>query len=288
MPDEVLVEQVRDGVGAQVVVVGPCSDLCDRLAAGPVRLEAGFGESLRRLRRIGVPEDLGLIAVAGLADVPAFADVGAGASPGLFEGVQDLVLGDGLVDPALKDPLGSTARDADGLVRREQRDLAPLEVSLDRESLVGPARHSRNALADDDVEPAVRSRGFLQKVGDATVTGDGDVEAVVVVAAATPVQFHAPGFDVVEVRDDDPGFGQGRLAVAQLAQDRLAGVLLVLCGGSPQEGDANLVAQQSQRHPQRRDRMVGQSRWPRDPGVKATLAETGQPGGGRVDDHTLG
>ncbi|MGW3993267.1 hypothetical protein ACWEF6_07235 [Amycolatopsis sp. NPDC004772] len=151
----------------------------------------------------------------------------------MFEGVQDLVLGDGLVDPALQDPLGSAARDADGLVRGEQRDLAPLEVSLDRESLIGPTRDSRDALADDDVEPAVRSRSLGQQVGDAAVAGDRDVEAVVVVAAASPVQLHSPGLDVVEVRDDDPGFGQGGLGVAQLAQDRLAGVLLLLCGGSP-------------------------------------------------------
>ncbi|MDQ7805596.1 hypothetical protein Q5425_17770 [Amycolatopsis sp. A133] len=202
-----------------MVVVGPGSDLRDRLTARAIRLEAGFGESLCRFRRIGMPEDLGLVAVTGLADVPALADVSAGTSPGLFEGVQDLVLGDGLVDPALQDPLGSAARDADGLVRGEQRDLAPLEVSFNRESLEGAAGDTRDVLANDDVEPAVRSRSFPQEVCDASVAGDGDVEAVVVVPTATPVQFHPSGFDVVEVRDDDPGFGQGCLAVPQLAQD---------------------------------------------------------------------
>ncbi|WP_242547639.1 hypothetical protein [Amycolatopsis sp. MtRt-6] len=234
-----------------------------------------------------MPERLGLVAVAGLADVPALADVGAGASPGLFEGVQDLVLGDGLIDPALQDPLGPAARDTDGLVRREQRDLAPLQVSFDRESLIGPARDSRDALADDDVEPAVRSRSLGQQVGDAAVAGDGDVEAFVVVSAATPVQFHPPGLDVVEVRDDDPGFGQSGLGVAQLTQDRLAWILLLLCGGSPQEGDADLVSEQGQRHAQGRDRVVGQSRWTRDTGPEG-LTKTGPPWSRRVDDHTLG
>jgi hypothetical protein len=124
----------------------------------------------------------------------------------------------------------------------------PFEVSFDRESLVGAARDSRDALADDDVEPSVRSRCLVQEVRDPAVAGDRDVEAVVVVTAAAAVELHPAGLDVVEVRDDDPGFGQGRLAVPQLAKDRLPRVLLLLCGGSPQERDADLVAEESQWH----------------------------------------
>ncbi|WP_225440032.1 hypothetical protein [Amycolatopsis eburnea] len=256
---EIEVEQVRDGISAQVVVIGPGSDLRHGLAANAVRLQACLRQPFRGLGRVRVPERLGLVAVAGLADVPALAHVGAEPAPRLFEGVQDLVLGNGLVDPALQDPLGPAPRDTDGLVRREQRDLAPFEVSFDRESLVGAASDARDALADDDVEPPVGSRRLVEEVRDAAIAGDGDVEAVVVLAPAAAVEFHPAGLDVVEVRDDDPGFGQGRLAVPQLAQDRLPGILLLLCGGSAQERDTDFVAQERKGHAQGRDGVVGQS-----------------------------
>ncbi|WP_285480062.1 hypothetical protein [Amycolatopsis sp. NBRC 101858] len=138
----------------------------------------------------------------------------AKTTPGLLEGVKDLVLGNRLIDASLEDPLGSAARDRDGLVGREQRDLTAFEVSLDREPLVGSAGDARDALADDDVEPTVRSRCLLQEVRDPAVASDRDVEAVVVLTAATPFELHTTGLDVVEVRDDDPGFGQGGLAAS--------------------------------------------------------------------------
>jgi hypothetical protein len=71
--------------------------------------KSAIRDSLRGFPRVRVPERLGLVAIAGLADVPAFAHVGAQTAPRLFEGVQDLVLGDRLVDPALEDPLGPAA-----------------------------------------------------------------------------------------------------------------------------------------------------------------------------------
>ncbi|WP_284745918.1 hypothetical protein [Amycolatopsis sp. RTGN1] len=213
--------------------------------------------------------------------------MGAEATPGLLEGVQDFVLGDRLVDPALEDPLGSAARDADGLVRREQRDLAPLKVSFDRESFVSPARDPRDVLADDDVESPVRSRRLVEKVRDTAVASDRDVEAVVVVTAATAVEIHPARFDVVEVRDEDPGFGQGGLGVAQLAQDRLPWVLLFLCGRPTQEGNADLVAQQGKGHAEGRDSVVGESRRPRDTGAAVSLAEAAQAGSQRVDVHSI-
>lgn len=63
--------------------------------------------------------------------------MGAQPTPGLFEGVEDLVLGDGLIDAALEDALSAAAGEGDRFVRREQRDVRPLQFPLDRQPLEG-------------------------------------------------------------------------------------------------------------------------------------------------------
>nr|WP_221467055.1 hypothetical protein [Saccharopolyspora phatthalungensis] len=187
--------------------------------------------------------------------------MGAQPAPGLFEGVDHLVLGDGLVDPPLQDPLGATAGERDRLVRCEQRHIRLLQLALDRESFIGAPGDPGDAFADHYIESTSRVGRLVEQVGDPTVSGDGDVEPLVVLSVAALVEFHSPGLDIVEMRDDDPRFRDRSLAVAQLSQQRLARVLLILSGRAAEEGHPHLVAQQRRRgHSLRRHRVVRQAR----------------------------
>ncbi|ANN15812.1 hypothetical protein SD37_09215 [Amycolatopsis orientalis] len=174
--------------------------------------------------------------------------MGAQPTPGLFEGVEDLVLGDGLIDAALEDALSAAAGERDRFVRREQRDVRPLEFPLDRQALEGSACHAADAFADHYVERSCAARRLVEQVRDSACAWDGDVEAVVVRPLPPVPEFHAAGLDVVEVRDDDPRVRDRRLAVGQLPKHRLARVLQVFCGRSPQERDAYFVAEQGGGH----------------------------------------
>nr|WP_280329191.1 hypothetical protein [Nocardia wallacei] len=207
-----------------------------------------------------MPVGLGLVPVRGFTDVPALAHVGAQSTPGLFEGVEDFVFGNGLVDPALQDPLGAAAGQRDRFVRREQRHFDVLELAFDRQSLESPPGHAGHGFADHHIEAAAGVGRFVAEIGDAAVSGDRNVEAVVIRAVAAVVEVHAAGLDVVEVRHDHPRVRDRGLAVVQLPQHRLTRVLLILGGGAAQEGHPDLVAQDCGRHPQRRHRVVGQPR----------------------------
>jgi len=154
--------------------------------------------------------------------------VRAQAAPGLFECVKDFVLGHRLVDAPLQDPLGAAAGEGDRFVGGEQRNLGVLQFALDRESLEGAAGDAGDTFADHHVESAARMVGFVQQVGDPAVTGDRDSEPLVVVPATARRQLHPPGLDVVEVRHDHPRLGNHGLGVAELSQQRLPRVLLVL------------------------------------------------------------
>ncbi len=91
-------------------------------------------------------------------------------------------------------------------------------------------------------------RCLVEEVGDAAVARDRDIESLVAGPLAACGQLHAAGLDVVEVRDDDPGFGYRGFAVRQLSHHGLARVLLVLGGGTSEEGHADLVAQHCDGH----------------------------------------
>ncbi|WP_244180887.1 hypothetical protein [Amycolatopsis pretoriensis] len=243
----------------------PESHLRDRLASDGVGFEPGLGLALLGLDRARVRDDLRGVAVGRLTDVPAVADVGAEAAPRLFEGVEDLVLGDRLVDPALQHALRPAARERYRLVGREQRDVGVLEFSFDREPLEGSTSHPRDALANHHVEAAVVPRRLVEQVDDAAGAGDRDVEPLVALPLSAFVEFETAGLDVEEVGRDDPGRGQRVLAVRQLPDDGLARVLLVFGRGASEEGDADLVVQQGTRHPQRGHGVVGQARRRRCP-----------------------
>ncbi|MCT9084464.1 hypothetical protein N4G65_49260 [Streptomyces fulvoviolaceus] len=61
--------------------------------------------------------------------------MGAQPAPGGFQGVEHLVLGDGLIDTALQDLLRSPTVQLDGLVPGEERHAGPFEFPLDGEVL---------------------------------------------------------------------------------------------------------------------------------------------------------
>ncbi|MFD8493264.1 hypothetical protein [Amycolatopsis sp. NPDC059657] len=180
-------------------------------------------------------------------------------APRLLERVENLVLGDRLIDPSLQYSLRPASRKRDRFIRRKQRHLALFQRALDRQAFERSARDAGDALADHHVEPAPRTGCFVEQVGDSAVPGDRDVEALVVAAPPPCVKLHAPGLDIVEVGDDHPSLGYGRLTVPELPHEGLPRILLVLCGGTPQERDAHLVAQHCRGHAQRRNGVVGKT-----------------------------
>nr|WP_245573203.1 hypothetical protein [Amycolatopsis benzoatilytica] len=93
VPRQIGVEPIND-LRVSEALVPPERDLSDRLAAKAVRLKPGLRESFRRLRGVGMAIGFGTVAVAGLADVPTLANMGAQAAPGLFQRVEHFVLGD--------------------------------------------------------------------------------------------------------------------------------------------------------------------------------------------------
>ncbi|MFC9249769.1 hypothetical protein [Amycolatopsis thailandensis] len=141
-------------------------DLGDGLGPESVRFETRLGLALVGLRRVRVRKHFGLVAVWRFADVPAVSDVGAEPAPGLLQGVEDFVLGDGLVDAALEDALRAAAGQGDRLVRREERHVRAFEFALDGQSLERSARDAGDPLADDDVERPGMPWSFLEEVGD--------------------------------------------------------------------------------------------------------------------------
>ncbi|MDX8035842.1 hypothetical protein SK803_37070 [Lentzea sp. BCCO 10_0856] len=185
------IQTVGDRVVAETFVIAPRGHLRDSLAPQAVGLEPCLGLTLDGLGGVGVAVDLGLVAVRRFADVPAFAHMRAQSTPGLFEGVEDLVLGHRLVDPALQNSLRPTPGQCDRFVGGEQRDLDSFQLPFDREALEGAAGDSRDALADHDIESAAWMRGFVEQIGDAAVTSDRDVVALVVLTTTTLVEFHA-------------------------------------------------------------------------------------------------
>ncbi len=123
---QVSIEPVSDLAVSKLFVVAPVRDLRDRLGSNIVALQAALRVPLGGLRRVRMRDDLRLVPVWRLADVEALADVSAQAAPRLFEGVEYFVFGDGLINPPLKYPLRSAARESDGLVGGEQRNISVL------------------------------------------------------------------------------------------------------------------------------------------------------------------
>ncbi|MEV5572698.1 hypothetical protein AB0L06_21855 [Spirillospora sp. NPDC052269] len=159
--------------------------------------------------------------------------------PGQLQHLQDVPLGDGLLDPAgedrsralLRPPCGRLAEFGHGLVGGQQHDPGLLQLVLDFGAEVGAPRDPLHRLAHHRHEPAVGALGFGEQVLDTSVAGDRDVERLVCVTAAPVLQGHPAGFDVVEMRDDHAVGGQRVAGAVELARQRQRRVLLVIGGG---------------------------------------------------------
>ncbi|WP_199191061.1 hypothetical protein [Amycolatopsis sp. CA-126428] len=90
-------------------------------------------------------DDVRSVSAGWLANVPAVPDVLAEAAPGLLEGIEDLVLGDGLVDPPLQNPLGAAARECQRLVG----GVGSFQLSHRRQTFEGAAGDARETLSQN-------------------------------------------------------------------------------------------------------------------------------------------
>jgi len=114
--------------------------------------------------------DLDLVAVGRFADVPALVGVGDQAVPGQLEHVDDVPLGDGLLDPAGQDRGGPSPPwpnaqprhgiRGDAFVGDQQGDAGLLELVFDLGAEVGDPRQPVDRFADDRDEPPVRAGGL--------------------------------------------------------------------------------------------------------------------------------
>ncbi|MFF5992289.1 hypothetical protein [Prauserella flavalba] len=99
----------------------------------------------------------------------------------------------------------------EGLIGREQTHPGALQAVLDGGAVVHVPGGPFDGLADDVVESPIGTFGLGEQVLDAAVTRDRNVELFMRVPTAAGVEVHAPGFDVVEVRDDQSVLGQRAL-----------------------------------------------------------------------------
>nr|WP_246367481.1 hypothetical protein [Kibdelosporangium persicum] len=91
---QIRVEPFSDRVESQPFQVPPHRHQRDGLTSHPVWFQPRLGYALRGFAGIGVPDLLGLVAVQGLADVVALADVCAEAAPRQLQHVEHFILGD--------------------------------------------------------------------------------------------------------------------------------------------------------------------------------------------------
>ena len=229
VPVEVGVEPVGDRLVGQPFQGPPGEDLGDDLATDRVGDEFVLVPALQGLGLDRVADLPGLVAVRRFADVEPLVGVDFKTAPDQFEHVVDVPLGDGLLDPAGQcrgGPFGWSDVFGEGgdrsavkrLVGGEQGDAGLLQFVFEPEAAIHRAVDALDGFADHCDEPAVGLLGLDEQIGDAAVTGDGDIEVLVPVAPAAELLGGAAGFDVVEVGDDDELVGQRMAGAVQLAR----------------------------------------------------------------------
>jgi hypothetical protein len=183
---------------------------------------------------------LGKVTVRGFADVVALRRVDLQTAPGQFEHVQDVPLGDRLLDPprqrrcrlAIRGIALIQTRDrplVDAFVGGEERDTGFLQLEFNLCAEVRHPRHPVDRLDHDRHEPAVRAFRLGEKISDGAVAGDRNVEVLVGGATARVRQGGAAGFDVVELRHDHKPRRQRLAGVVQLPWQRQSRILRVVC-----------------------------------------------------------
>ncbi|MGW6023938.1 hypothetical protein [Streptomyces sp. NPDC055099] len=172
-----------------------------------MHIEERLLDALGTLGRDRVRHGSGPVAVARLADVVTVLGVDLESRPGLRQHLRDVPLRHSLLHAARKN-LGRgvgptlTAPEVDRLIRRHQRNPGLLQLVLDLRTEIGGAGNPIDRFTDDDIESSIRSLRLLQEVLHSAVARDGDREPLMGTAATAGLHSHAPGFHVVEVRDD--------------------------------------------------------------------------------------
>ncbi|WP_232385293.1 hypothetical protein [Actinomadura violacea] len=203
-----------------------------------------LGGSLFSARGHRVRNLLGHVPVRRPPDIEALPSVDLEPTPGLLQHLQDVPLGNALLDAPGQHLRRALAAEADRLIGRPQRDADLLQPVLDLGTDISATRDPVDGLADHRVEPPIGLGRLGQQVLDTAITRHGDVEALMPTPEAARLEVLAPRLDVVEVRDDhcltrERGV-QRTLAVGELARERQGRVLLVLGRGPSRE-----------RHPER-------------------------------------
>ncbi|MDX6738141.1 hypothetical protein R9X44_00065 [Actinocorallia sp. A-T 12471] len=235
--DEVSVQFGGDGLIAELLGHPQVEDPGDDGRFQRVGLEGVLGGSLLAACGDGVRDVVLDVPVGRLADVVAQVGVGAEPVPGLLQQLQDVPLGDALLDAA-GEGLGRALPTGDErLIGGDEQDSGAFQEGFDLLGDVAAASDAGDVLADDGVEPPVGLAGFGQEVLDASVARDRDVEALVSSTVAAGVECFASGFDVVEVGDHRPTGRQRGLGVAELPEQRRHRVLQVVGRGPPGERD---------------------------------------------------
>nr|WP_232285442.1 hypothetical protein [Saccharomonospora marina] len=211
------VEPVRDGLVAEAFGDAPVVCHADGGCLRGVEVEERLLDTLGALGGDRVRDVAGAVAVARFPDVVSRLGVDREAVPGLLQHVDDVELGNALLDPAGQQRGGDLrlatvhCGQLKGLIGREQTHPGTLQAVLDGGAVVHVSGGPFDGLADDVVESPIGTFGLGEQVLDAAVTGDRNVELFMRVPTAAGVEVHAPGFDVVEVRDDQSVLGQRAL-----------------------------------------------------------------------------
>jgi hypothetical protein len=96
--------------------------------------------------------------------------------PRLLQSLQDIPLGDALLDSPRQDRGRALAVDADRFVRGEQRDTISLQIVLDLGAVVRPTCDAFDRLADDRIESAVGRARLGEQILDSAVARYWDLE----------------------------------------------------------------------------------------------------------------
>nr|WP_146607842.1 hypothetical protein [Spongiactinospora gelatinilytica] len=161
--------------------------------------------------------------------------------PGGFQHLNGVPLGDALLDPARQYRGGALPVERYRLIGGEQRHTEFFQLVFDLGAVEGAAGNTIDGLADDRIEPAIRTTGFGEQILDAAIPGHRDGNTFVRGTETTVFEVFPPGFDVVEVRDDQRAGRQGRPAVVKLPGQRQCRILPILGRSASAPGHAQPV-----------------------------------------------
>lgn len=234
MGQRIGVQPVRDLPVAELLRHPPRKALRHHGSLDWMSLEQRLLHALGPSRRHRVRHPPGAVAVAGLADVVALLGMRLKARPGLLQQLGDVPLGHPLLHPTNQHLRGAPAPPAgtdhpDRLIRRPQHHPRLLQPVLELRRHTGAPRNAIDRLANDRIEPAIRTARLPQQRTDIAIPGDGDVHLLMCGPTAAVGESRTPGLHVVEVSSDDRTLRQSPLAHPELSRQRQRRILQIEC-----------------------------------------------------------